>query len=53
MRLPDFLIFFGYYLEYCVSFGEGSFFFVFCERCVFIHLSHLFLVLFTFGVLVP
>ena len=54
--LLDFLIFFGYYLEYCLSCGEGSFSFVFryfCKRCVFIHLLHLFLALFTFGVLGP
>ncbi len=47
----DFLIFFGCYLEYCLFCGEGSFSFVlryFCKRCVFIHLLHLFLVLFTF-----
>ena len=27
IRLLDFLIFFGYYLEYCLFCGEGSFFF--------------------------
>ena len=56
IRLLDFLIFFGYYREYCLFCGEGSFFFcspLFCKRCVFIHLLHLFLVLFTFGVLGP
>jgi hypothetical protein len=56
IRLLDFLIFFGYYLEYCLFCGEGSFSFVFryfCKRCVFIHLLHLFLALFTFGVLGP
>ncbi len=56
IRLLDFSIFFGYYLEYCLFCGEGSFYFVlryFCKRCVFIHLLHLFLVLFTFGVLGP
>ncbi len=56
IRLLDFLIFFGYYLEYCLFCGEGSFSFVlryFCKRCVFMHLLHLFLALFTFGVLGP
>ena len=56
IRLLDFLIFFGYYLEYCLFCGEGSFSFVlryFCKRCVFIYLLYLFLALFTFGVLGP
>ncbi len=47
---------FGYNREYCLFCGEDSFSFVlryFCKRCVFDHLLHLFLVLFTFGVLGP
>ncbi len=47
---------FGYNRGYCLFCGEDSFSFVlryFCKRCVFIHLLHLFLVLFTFGVLGP
>ncbi len=57
IRLLDFLIFFGYYLEYFLSGVEGSFSFLcsslFCKRCVFIYLLHLSLALFILGVLGP
>ncbi len=49
IRLLDFLIFFGYYREYCLLCGSP----LFCKRCVFIHLLRLALALFTFGVLGP
>ncbi len=44
IRLLDFLIFFGYYFEYCLSCGEGSFFFFFFSSffvsgvCLIIHI---------------
>jgi hypothetical protein len=39
IRLLDFLIFFGYYLEYCLSCGEGSFFSLFVSGvCLIIHI---------------
>ncbi len=57
IRFLDFLIFFGYYLNIVFLVVKVLFFlFVlryFCKRCVFFHLLHLFLALFTFGVLGP
>ncbi len=56
LKASGFLDIFWLLAEYCLSFGESSFCFVlryFCKRSVFIHLLHLFLALFTFGVLSP
>ncbi len=55
IRLLEFLIYSVITVNTVFFCGEGSFSVLryFCKRCVFIHLLHLLLALFTFGVLGP